>query len=131
MSRILVIDASIAVDLIARFRPEPIEKLLWADDSRLAAPELLDVETLHALRRLDRAGRIPASRVNLADEVKALPIRRYRHATLITGIWSVRRYLTAYDAAYVVLTRLLNAALVTRDERLARASGLGDQVLLP
>jgi len=131
MSRILVVDASIAIDLIARFRPEPIEELLWASDSRLAAPELLDVETLHALRRLDRDGRIPVSRSNLAGELKALPIRRYRHASLVAGVWSLRGHLTACDAAYVVLAQLLNAALVTRDERLARASGLGDQVLLP
>jgi len=59
MSRILVVDASIAIDLIARFRPEPIEELLWASDTLLAAPELLDLETLHVLRRLDRDGRIP------------------------------------------------------------------------
>jgi len=131
MSRILVVDASIAIDLIGRFRPEPIEELLWASDSRLAAPVLLDVETLHALCRLDRDGRIPASRSNLAGELKALPIRRYRHASLVAGVWSLRGHLTACDAAYVVLARLLNAALVTRDERLARASGLGDQVLLP
>lgn len=131
MSRILVIDASIAIDLIARFRPEPIEELLWAPESRLAAPELLDIETLHALRRLDRDGRIPESRSSLADELEALPIRRYRHENLVAGIWSWRGHLTAYDAAYVVLARLLNATLVTRDARLARASGLGEQVRLP
>lgn len=131
MSRILVVDASIAIDLIARFQPEPIEKLLFTPDTRLAAPELLDVETLHALRRLDRDGRIPASRSGLVDELRALQIRRYRHASLVAGIWSLRGHLTAYDAAYIVLAHLLNASLVTRDERLARASGLGDRVLLP
>lgn len=46
-----MIDASIAFDLIARFRPEPIEKLLWAPDTRMAAPDLLDVEVLHTLHR--------------------------------------------------------------------------------
>ena len=131
MSRILVVDASIAVDLLARFQPEPIEEVLWAPDTLMAAPELLDVETLHALRRLDREGRIPASRSNLVDELRALPIRRYRHANLMAGIWALRGQLTAYDAAYVVLARLLNGFLVTRDERLARASGLGEQVLVP
>ena len=126
-----MIDASIAIDLLARFRPEPIERLLWAEHTRLAAPELLDVESLHALRRLERLGSVPASRSDLTGELKALPIRRYRHGTLIDGIWALRGNLTCYDAAYVVLTRLLQAELVTRDERLARASGLGDRVLLP
>ncbi len=131
MSRILVVDASIAVDLLARFQPEPIEEVLWAPDTLMAAPELLDVETLHALRRLDRDGRIPASRSNLVDELRTLPIRRYRHVNLMAGIWALRGRLTAYDAAYVVLAQLLNGFLVTRDERLARASGLGDRALVP
>jgi len=42
----------------------------------------------------------------------------------------LRAHLTAYDAAYVVLTRLLDTTLITRDEPLARASKLGQQVLL-
>jgi len=131
VSRILVVDASVTVDLLARFRAEPIEQALWAPGTRLAAPELLDVEALHALRRLDRDGRIPASRVaNLVEDLRSLPIRRYRHASLVTGVWSLRGHLTAYDAVYVVLTRLLKATLITRDERLARASGLGDGVVL-
>lgn len=131
MSRILVVDASVATDLLARFRPEPIEEMLWARDTRLAAPELLDIEVLHALRRLDRGGCIPESRADLAAELQALPIRRYRHQSLLSRIWTLRGHLTAYDAAYVVLANLLSATLVTRDERLARASGLGLRVALP
>ena len=131
MSRILVVDASIAVDLIARFRPGPIEAQIWAPGTRLAAPELIDVEVLHALRRLERENRIPASRAALVDELHALPIRRFRHSSLLTGIWSLRGRLTAYDAAYVTLARLLDATLLTRDERLARASGLGERALVP
>ncbi|MFP4335113.1 MAG: type II toxin-antitoxin system VapC family toxin [Wenzhouxiangella sp.] len=131
MSRILVVDASVATDLLARFRPDPISELLWAPGTRLAAPEVLDIEVLHALRRLDREGRVPASRADLVSELQALPIRRYRHDNLIARIWALRGHLTACEAAYVVLARLLNAKLVTRDERLARASRLGEQVLVP
>jgi predicted nucleic acid-binding protein len=130
VSRLLVVDASIVVDLIARFQPEPIEQTIWAPQTRMAAPELLDVEVLHAMRRLDQNGQIPQGRTNLVEQTLALPIRRYRHASLLDGIWSLRGHISAYDGAYVVLTRLLNAILITRDERLARASGLGDQVLL-
>lgn len=126
-----MIDASVAVDLIARFRPEPIETLLWAPGNRLAAPELIDVETLHALRRLEQEHRIPASRTALVAELQALPLRRFRHTSLLAGIWSLRGHLTAYDAAYVALTRMLDATLVTRDERLARTSNLGQRVLVP
>ena len=131
MTRRFVVDASIVVDLVGRFRPEPIERLVWAADAALAAPELLDLEALHALRRLDREGRIPPGRTDLVEQVRALPIRRYRHDGMLEDIWSLRGHLTAYDAAYVALTRRLDATLITRDERLARASGLGKRVVLP
>ena len=129
--RRLVIDASVVVDLLARFRPEPIEDLLWTPGHRLAAPELMDVEVLHALQRLDREGRIPASRTGLVEELRALPFRRYRHTSLLAGMWALRGHLTAYDAVYVSLTRALDGTLVTRDERLARASDLGSRVVVP
>lgn len=131
MSQVLVVDASVVVDLIGRFRPQPIEALLWAKDSVLAAPELLDVEVLQALRRLDQDGAIPPSRTQVVDLLQALRIRRYRHHSLREDIWSLRNNVTAYDAAYVVLARLLGATLVTRDERLARAPGLDVQVTVP
>lgn len=131
MSQVLVVDASVVVDLIGRFRPQPIEALLWAKDSVLAAPELLDVEVLQALRRLDKDGAIPPSRADVVELLQALRIRRYRHHSLREAIWSLRMNMTAYDAAYVSLARLLDATLVTRDVKLARAPGLDIQVVMP
>lgn len=132
MSSLLVVDASVVLDLLARFRPRSLETLLWAPDTLLVAPELLDVEVLNALRRLERTGAVPAGRsAELPEQLRGLRIRKYRHDLLIGGIWTLRNNLTAYDAAYVVLARLLNAPLVTRDARLARAPGLGIEVLTP
>ncbi len=132
MSRILVVDASVVVDLLARFCPQPIEALLRAPDTVLTAPELIDIEVLHALRKLDRTGLIPVGRkAGLPHSIQALRIRKYRHANLLAGIWSLRKNLTAYDAAYVVLARLLNATLVTRDTQLAGAPDLGVEVAVP
>lgn len=132
MSRVLVVDASVVVDLIARFRPQPLEKLLWAPDAVLAAPELIDVEALHALRKLDQAGAIPVSRrAELPTLLRGLRIRKYRHDALLEGIWALRENVTAYDAAYVVLARLLGATLITRDTRLAKAPDLGIPVVTP
>jgi len=131
VTRILVVDASVVVDLIGRFRPQPIEALLWAEDTVLAAPELLDVEVLQALRRLDQDGAIPPSRMQMVELLQALRIRRFRHHSLLDGIWSLRKNLTAYDAAYVALARLLGGTLVTRDEKLAGAPGLDVRVEIP
>jgi len=132
VSRILVVDASVVIDLLGRFRPRPLEALLWQPATLLVAPELLDVEVLNALRRLERMRAIPASRsAELADQLRGLRIRKYRHGLLVEGIWSLRVNLTAYDAAYVALARLLEATLVTRDAKLARAPGLGVEVLIP
>ena len=132
MSRILVVDASVVVDLLARFRPQPLEELLWAPGTVLAAPELLQVEVLQALRKLEIARTIPAGRsAELVQWMRALRIRLYRHDSLLDGIWALRRNLTAYDASYVVLARLLGGSVITRDTRLARAPRLGVPVLAP
>jgi predicted nucleic acid-binding protein len=131
VSQVLVVDASVVVDLIGRFRPQPIEALLWAEDNILAAPELLDVEVLQALRRLDQDGAIPSSRADVVELLQALRIRRYRHHSLRDATWSLRKNMTAYDAAYVSLARLLEATLVTRDAKLARTPGLDVQVVVP
>jgi predicted nucleic acid-binding protein len=127
----LVIDASVVVDLLGRFRPEPIERLLFAPETVLAAPALLDIEVLQALRRLDLDGAIPASRRDLIESLRALRIRRYPHSSLLDDIWAMRRNVSAYDAAYVALARQLDATLVTRDARLAAAPGLGVEVATP
>jgi predicted nucleic acid-binding protein len=131
MSRRLVVDASVVVDLLGRFRPGPIEALLFDSDTVLAAPAVLDVEVLQALRKLDRQGAIPASRHDLIDALRALRIRRYPHASLLDAMWSLRRNLTAHDAAYVVLARQLDATLVTRDARLARATDGEVETVIP
>ena len=132
MTEILVTDASVVVDLIARFQAKPIEDLIFNPGYILAAPELLDIEVLHTLRRLDSDGRISHRRKSsLLDDLISLRIRRYRHHSLLSDIWRHRRNLTAYDATYVSLARHLKARLVTRDRRLAKAPRLGIGVIVP
>ena len=129
MRRILVTDASVVVDLLGRFAAEPIEMALFGGGSQLVAPELLDIEVLHTLRKLESTKAIPANRrVHILDDFRSLPIRRFRHAALWQDIWRLRRNLTAYDACYVSLARQLEATLVTRDERIARSPDLGIDV---
>jgi|CXWL01.1.fsa_nt_gi predicted nucleic acid-binding protein len=120
-----------SADLLGRFRPEPIESLLFAPSTLLAAPALLDIEVLQALRRLDLCGAIPSSRGDLVESLRALRIRRYPHASLLDDVWALRRNVSAHDAAYVAPARQLDATLVTRDARLAAAPGLDVVVVTP
>lgn len=130
--KLLVVDASVVLDLLARFRPQPLEALLWAPDTALAAPELIDIEVLNALRKLDREGAIPASRRSgMPVQLRGLRIRKFRHDALLEGIWSLRGNVTACDAAYVTLAVALKAPLVTRDARLAKTAGSMLEVLTP
>jgi predicted nucleic acid-binding protein len=65
--------------------------------------------------------------VHRADEairdLLDLRIARYPHLVLLPRIWQLRHNFSTYDAAYIVLAEKLGAALVTRDARLASASG--------
>jgi predicted nucleic acid-binding protein len=53
----------------------------------------------------------------------ALHAQRVAHRPLIARCWELRDNLTIYDAVYVALAELMGAALLTADERLARAPG--------
>ena len=106
--------------------PRRNPRLPVSGGGQLVAPELLDIEVLHTLRKLEATNEIPASRrARVLDDFRALPIRRFRHAALWQDVWQLRKNLTAYDACYVALARQLEATLVTRDERIARAPGMG------
>jgi len=111
---------------------EPIETALFGGHGQLAAPELLDIEVLHTLRKLETTEAIPASRrARLRDEFRALLTHSaFRHTALWQDVWQLSRNLTAYDACYVALARRLEASLITRDERIARAPGVGVNVEL-
>jgi predicted nucleic acid-binding protein len=121
----IVLDASAVVDwLLQTSAGQSIEKRIYSRNESLHAPHLLDLEVTQVLRRLALQGVVPVHRVDEAvRDLLDLRITRYPHLVLLPRIWRLRHNFSAYDAAYIVLAEKLGAALVTRDARLASASG--------
>ena len=121
----IVLDASAAVDwLLQTSAGQSIEKRIYSRNETLHAPHLFDLEVTQVLRRLVMQGVISAHRADEAiGDLLDLRLTRYPPLVLLTRIWQLRHNFSAYDAAYIVLAEKLGAALVTRDARLASASG--------
>lgn len=121
----IVLDASAAIEWLLQ-SPAGIEidKRIFSASESLYAPHLLDVEVAQVLRRYVREKLITAHRGREAlEDLADLQLNRYPHEFLIPRVWDLRTTLTAYDAVYVALAELLDAALVTCDRRIASASG--------
>ncbi len=116
----IVLDASAALEFVLR-TPVGIrvEARIFQPGETLHAPHVIDVEIAHVLRRL-AAGRTSAAFCEAAlRDWMDLPVQRYPHDVLINRAWSLRATLTAYDAVYIALAELLDAPLVTHDQKMS------------
>jgi len=121
---LIVVDASVIVELL---RQGPLS---GACERRLIslypwhAPHVLDLEVAQVLRRQVLAGEMSDTRGSHAVAlIDAMPIQRWPHEPLMSRIWSLRRNVTAYDAAYLALAEALDVPMITFDGRLARSPG--------
>lgn len=128
----IVVDASALLEVLLRTpAADTVEHRLFAARETLHAPHLIDVEAAQVIRRYAASGDIDGERGRLAlDDLRDFPLRRYPHDFLLPRIWGLRNNLTAYDAAYVALAEALDAPLLTRDRRLAAASGHSAQIIV-
>jgi predicted nucleic acid-binding protein len=129
---VIVLDASVVLDVLLGTLPsDVVESTILHRGETLYAPHLLDVEVLQVLRRYVMAGEIGEERALQAlEDLRDLPLIRYRHDFLNQRVWELRHNLTAYDAVYVALAEVLQAPLITRDSRIASATGHSARVEL-
>jgi predicted nucleic acid-binding protein len=97
-----------------------VRERLGRPEETLHAPHLIDIEVAQVVRRYAAIGQIePARGRSALGDLFDFPLHRHPHDALLPRVWELRHNLTAYDAAYVAL----DATLLTRDRRLAAASG--------
>ena len=120
-----MLDGSAAVEWLLHTRAGlRVEERVFRRTETIHAPHLMDIEVVHALRRLVAARVIPAVRAQEAiDDLLDLFLRRHPHDAFLPRVWEMRDNITAYDAVYVALAELLDAPLITCDARLAAAPG--------
>jgi predicted nucleic acid-binding protein len=121
---LIVIDASVLTDFLLGRREalSAVEsELAGREHEPLHAPELIEPETLNALRRLARSGAVTVQRAGeAAADLANTRLMRYPHAPLRQRVWALRDSLTAYDACYLALAEALDEpVLLTADSGLA------------
>ena len=121
----IVIDASALIEVLLNTAASGrVSERLFDRTDTLHAPHLLDLEVAQVLRRYTLSGEMSVERSEQAlEDLADLPLSRYPHDIFLRRIWSLRRNLTAYDAAYLALAEALDAPLITRDAALARVPG--------
>jgi predicted nucleic acid-binding protein len=121
---LIVVDASILTDfLLGRSQALTAvrSELAGREQEPLHAPELIETETLNALRRLAAGAIVTDQRATeAASDLARTRIVRYPHAPLRTRVWELRHELTAYGATYLALAEALDdPTMLTGDGGLA------------
>jgi predicted nucleic acid-binding protein len=120
---VIVVDASVLANALADDGTDgrAARRRLTAADG-LAAPDLVDVETVAVLRKRWLGGDLTARRFSSAvGDLEELALDRYPTLPLMRRAYELRADVTAYDSTYVALAEHLGCTLLTADARLAAA----------
>jgi predicted nucleic acid-binding protein len=121
---VIVVDASVLATALADDGNDGRRVRARLVDEQLSAPELVDLEVTSVLRKLCAAQLLDVDRADQAlTDLHALRLERVPHRPLLRRCWELRHNVTVYDASYIALAEMLDASLITADERLTRASG--------
>ena len=126
----IVVDASVIANALADSGPSGrASRTALRLDLELAAPDLVDVETVSVWRKRWLAGDLTAPRFRTAlSDLSDLPMFRHPTLPLMTRAHELRNNVNPYDAAYLALAEALECLLVTADSRLAAAPGIRCEV---
>lgn len=120
----IVLDASAVVAALFDDGPTGAGAKARLERDVLHAPQLVEIEVVHAARRLLRTEQLAPERAEAGIRaIGRLSIRLHGHHPLLDRVWALRDNLSAYDAVYVALAETLGCTLVTTDARMARAPG--------
>lgn len=120
-----VLDASVVVAYLAGGEASEVRERLLSSGEPLWAPQLIDAEVGHVLRRAVLVGELrPARGKSALADLADLPLRRSGHLGLLERAWSLRRNVSFYDALYVALAERLQMPLLTLDRRLSGSPGI-------
>jgi predicted nucleic acid-binding protein len=121
---LIVVDASVVVHALADDDATGVAARERLDrEGGLAAPQLLDIEVVSALRAYHRRGRLTTTRAAAAlRDLGQLDVDRWDHGGLVLRVWQLRDSLSSYDAAYVALAEEIGCPLLTGDARLAKGA---------
>jgi predicted nucleic acid-binding protein len=128
----IVLDASAVLELLLG-TPAGLEVAGHLEDTAVAlhAPHLIDVEVAQVLRRYVRESQLSAEDARTAiRDLRDLDLSRHAHEPLLDRVWELRHNFSAYDAVYVALAEVLDARLLTADDRLAHAPGVKKRAIL-
>jgi predicted nucleic acid-binding protein len=122
---LIVVDASVLANVIGDDGADgkrACREIRGARD--VAAPDLVDVETVAVLRKRWLAGTLSDRRFAAAiGDLERIDVDRCPTLPLMRRAYELRANVTAYDASYIALAELLGCELLTGDQRLASAPG--------
>ena len=130
MTRLVVLDASAAAEIVARTTDGQRLLAMTPQGRRWAVPDHFHLEAAGALRRMLNKGLLDEHRAQRAlGRLLSLPALVSSTKPLVAEAWKYRDNLILQDAVYVVLADHLDAPLLTADRKLASAPNLQVQVL--
>ena len=126
----IVLDASAVSELLLNTDGGRRVAARIADPAEsLHAPHLLSVEVAQVLRRYVAARAVPDEiAVAVLADLAAIDIARYPHEPFLPRVWELRANVTVYEAVHLAPAEVLDAPLLTFDQRLAAAPGHGAAV---